>query len=134
MALPLIPEKLPLNRDSDGVMRVGGTRVSPDTVVAAFLEGATSEEIAQQYPSLDLADVYSVISYYLRHRDEVHGYLQNRQASASRVRQENEARFDPSGIRERLLARRAQEGCTRSVPDKAAEQNLASPQLITWLH
>jgi hypothetical protein len=81
-----------------------------DSVVAAFLEGATSEEIAQQYPSLDLADVYAVISYYLRHRDEVHIYLQDRQALASRVRQENESRFDPSGVRDRLIARRAQQG------------------------
>src|SRR4051794_10275690 len=89
MPLSLILEKPPLDRDADGVIRVGGTRVPLDSVVAAFLEGATSEEIAQQYPSLDLADVYAVISYYLRHRDEVQVYLQDRQALASRVRQEN---------------------------------------------
>jgi uncharacterized protein (DUF433 family) len=116
MPLALIPEKLPLDQDADGVIRVGGTRVSLDSVVAAFLEGATSEEIAQQYPSLDLADVYSVISYYLRHRDEVHVYLQARQALASKVREENEARFDPSGVRDRLLARRAQKETQADAP------------------
>lgn len=51
--------------------RVGGTRVTLDTLVAAFEQGATTEEIAQQYPSPGLADVYSVIGYYLRRRDEV---------------------------------------------------------------
>lgn len=110
MFLSLIPQGLPLDRDANGVIRVGGTRVSLDSVVTAFLEGATSEEIAQQYPSLELADVYAVISYYLRHRDEVHVYLQERQGLALRVQQENESRFDPSGVRDRLLARRTRQG------------------------
>lgn len=42
-------------KDADGVVRVAGTRVTLDTVVAAFEEGATAEEIAQQYPSLAFA-------------------------------------------------------------------------------
>lgn len=41
------------------------------TLVAAFKQGATAEEIAQQYQSLGLADVYSVIGCYLRRRDEL---------------------------------------------------------------
>ncbi|OHB72312.1 MAG: hypothetical protein A2W23_08550 [Planctomycetes bacterium RBG_16_43_13] len=77
-----------------------------DTVVAAFNEGATAEEIVQQYPLLQLADVYSVISYYLRNHSEVEAYLQKRQQQAEGIRKQNEARFDPHGIRERLLARR----------------------------
>jgi uncharacterized protein (DUF433 family) len=90
------------------VMRVGGTRVTLDTVVAAFNEGATAEEIAQQYPTLSLADIYAVIGYYLRRRDEVESYLLKRRELAEAVRQENEARFNPVGVRERLLARRNQ--------------------------
>ena len=85
-------------------MRVGGTRVTLDTVVAAFLEGATAEEIA--YPVLALADVYAAIGYYLRHRSEVEAYLDQRRQAGERVRGENAARFDPAGIRARLLARR----------------------------
>ena len=53
-----------------------------------------------------LADVYSVITYYLRHQSDVGAYLQKRQQQAATVRQENERRFPPSGVRERLLARR----------------------------
>ena len=52
MSLMVMPEPVPLAADRDGVMRVGGTRVTLDTVVAAFREGATAEEITQQYPSL----------------------------------------------------------------------------------
>lgn len=107
MTFPILTETVPLVTDVEGVIRVGKTRVTLDTVISAFLEGATAEEIVHQYPSLDLADVYSVIAYYLRRRAEVEDYLQRRQAQAEKIRRDNEARFDPSGIRERLLARRA---------------------------
>jgi uncharacterized protein (DUF433 family) len=106
MLLEIAPEPVPLTTDRDGVVRVGSTRVPLDTVVAAFHTGATAEEIAEQYPTLDLVDIYAVIAYYLRHRGEVEEYLRVRERDAVEVRAENEARFDPVGIRERLLARR----------------------------
>ena len=107
MNLSPSPEVVPLAVNADGVMRIGNTRVTLDTVIAAFAEGATAEEIVQQYPSLHLADVYSVIGYYLRHTAEVAAYLEHRGAQQDIVRQQNEARFDPHGVRERLLLRRA---------------------------
>ncbi len=107
MTLSVSTERIPLNTDADGVVRVGGTRVTLDTIVGAFEEGATAEEIAQQYSSLSLADVYAVIGYYLRRQTEVKEYLRQRRQQADEVRKQNEARFDPHGVRERLLARRA---------------------------
>lgn len=110
MLLPLdqaaVTEAVPIRADADGVVRVAGTRVTLDTVVVAFKEGATAEEIAQQYPSVGLADVYAVIGYYLRQKEKVEAYLEQRRTQAEGVRRENERRFDPQGIRERLLARR----------------------------
>jgi uncharacterized protein (DUF433 family) len=100
------PERVPIQTDTDGVIRVGGTRVTLDTLIAAFDAGATAEEIAQQYDSVALADVYSVIGYYLRHQSEVRAYLAERQKQAAQSRQEDERRFNPEGVRERLLARR----------------------------
>jgi uncharacterized protein (DUF433 family) len=110
MSLVVAPELVPLKTDPDGVLRVGMTRVTLDTVVYAFSDGATAEEIVLQYPSLDLGDVYSVIGYYLRRRSEVDAYLRDREQEAARVRQDNETRFDPVGVRDRLLARRARQG------------------------
>jgi len=107
MVLSSTTEVIPLETDANGVVRVGQTRVTLDTVIAAFSEGATAEEIVQQYPSLNLADVYHVIGYYLRRPAEVQAYLQQRQAQAESVRQQNESRFDPQGVRDRLLARRS---------------------------
>lgn len=107
MTLSIASEPLPLEADTDGVVRVGNTRITLDTVVAAFHDGATAEEITQQYPALFLADVYAVIAYYLRRHVEVDAYLQQRQQQADAIRQQNEAHFDPTGIRARLLARQA---------------------------
>ena len=100
------PEPVPLAPDADGVVRVGGTRITLDVVTRAFDEGASPEEVAQRHPSLSLADVYSVFTYYLRHRAEVRAYLLERQKSSEEVRLQNEQRFPPKGVRERLLTRR----------------------------
>jgi len=93
-----------MKADKNGVIRVGRTRVTLDTLVQAFADGATAEEIVQQYPALELADVYAVIAYYLRNTSQVEAYLSQRRQHADQVRQEMETRFDPAGIRQRLLA------------------------------
>ncbi|MBI4325241.1 MAG: DUF433 domain-containing protein [Chloroflexi bacterium] len=98
-------QPVPLVPDPDGVIRVADTRVTLDTVAEAFHEGATAEEVVQQYPSLSLADVYSVFGYVLRHWTEVAAYLDQRAEQRAGVRRENERRFAPTGLRARLLAR-----------------------------
>jgi len=96
---------VPLSLDEAGVFRVAETRVSLDSVIYAFEEGATPVEIVQQYPTLDLAAIYSVIGYYLQNRAEVQEYLEQRKIQRREVRDEIETRFNPNGLRERLLAR-----------------------------
>lgn len=100
-------ESVPLATGADRVIRVGGTRVTLDTLAEAFEQGATAEEIAQQYPSLALGDIYSVLGHLLRHPAEVAAYLAGRDRQRAAVRQENEQRSRPNGVRARLLARRA---------------------------
>lgn len=97
---------VPLSADEAGVLRVAGTRVSLDSVVYAFDEGATPEEIAQDFPSLELATIYSVIGYYLQNRAEVEEYLEQRKAQRDELKAEVESRFNPQGLRERLSARK----------------------------
>jgi uncharacterized protein (DUF433 family) len=105
MTLTISLEPAPIKTDTCGVVRVAETRVTLDTVVTAFLEGCTPEEIKEQYPSLQLSDIYLVIGYYLRHKDEVHTYLAERQYQSAKIQREAEQRFNPTGIRARLLAR-----------------------------
>jgi uncharacterized protein (DUF433 family) len=106
MTLEIQLEPLPLSVDESGAVRVADTRVTLDTIMAAFEEGATAEGIAQQYPSLQLADIYAIIGFYLHQRPSVEVYLQGRRQQAHAVRVENEARSNPPGIRERLLTPR----------------------------
>ena len=97
---------VPLSMDHAGVLRVNGTRVSLDSVIFAFNDGSTPEEIAQQYTTLNLADIYAVISYYLQNQAEVSEYLERRKMQRVEVKKEVESQFDPQGIRNRLLARK----------------------------
>jgi uncharacterized protein (DUF433 family) len=58
-------ETIPMTTGADGVIRVSGTRVTLDSILLAFNEGATPEEIARQYPTVPLADIYHLIGYSL---------------------------------------------------------------------
>lgn len=98
-----------MKMENEGVIRIGDTRVRLDTVIHAFNEGHTAEEIVSQYPVLKLADVYAVIAYYLNNRADVDAYLQSRANVAAEVRREIEARPEYKAFRERLLARRQQQ-------------------------
>jgi uncharacterized protein (DUF433 family) len=99
-------ETMPLVTGSDGVIRMSGSRVTLGTVIAAFRDGATPEEIAQQYPSIPLGDLYEVIGYYLRHEADLSSYLRDRLRNSEQTRTNNETRWSADGIRSRLLARR----------------------------
>jgi hypothetical protein len=55
---------------------------------------------------LDLADVYAVIAYYLRHRDEVRAYLKRREEEAEALRAKIEA-DRPRVARAELLGRQS---------------------------
>lgn len=102
----LLAQPPPLTVDMDGVVRVGGTRVTLDTVVGAFQDGCTAEEIVMKYPSLDLKHVYGTIAYYLSNRADVNAYLAQREVEARVVRTEVALRHASLDIRERLLARK----------------------------
>jgi uncharacterized protein (DUF433 family) len=109
MVLSIAAEVAPLKENDDGVILVSGTRVTLDTVVAVFNQGVTAEEIVYRYPSLNLADVYATIAFYLKHQSEVEAYLQQRQQRSQEIREMNQARFDPQGLRDRLLARKTEQ-------------------------
>jgi len=100
-------EAPPLCEGPDGAMRVGDSRVLLELVIQAFQDGATPETIVQQYSTLKLPDVYAVIAYYLRHRNDVERYLAARETQAADVQQRVERRQrDLSDIRARLQAHR----------------------------
>jgi uncharacterized protein (DUF433 family) len=105
-SLTAAPPPPPLRLDMSDVLCVGQTRVRLDTVIFAFNSGCTPEAILEDFPTLNLPDIYAVITYYLRHRELIDAYLEERQKYAKKVRQEIEAIQPTNDLKERLLARR----------------------------
>ncbi len=108
MPLQVTDLPVPLRTDDSGVLRVGNTRVTLDSVVTAYMSGSNTEQIADDFSTLDLADIHAVISYYLRHTREVAEYLSKERQAADTVRGQIKSIVAPPGLRQRLLARRAQ--------------------------
>jgi uncharacterized protein (DUF433 family) len=59
----------------EGVYRVGGTRVSLDSLVYLFREGVSAEGMVESYPALTLEQVHGALAFYLANRAEVDAYL-----------------------------------------------------------
>ncbi|MEJ2646666.1 MAG: DUF433 domain-containing protein [Gammaproteobacteria bacterium] len=57
------------------MIRVGQTRVTLESIISLFEQGAGAEEIALRYDVLDLHDIYATLSHFLGHRDEMRQYL-----------------------------------------------------------
>jgi uncharacterized protein (DUF433 family) len=119
MAVTIQTDPIPLRVDEHGVIRVGNSQVLLDLVIREFNNGAEPEAIAHGYPTLDLADVYGVIAYYLRHRKDIDDYLRTRRQEAEKLRQEIEAK-QPSRVelRAKLLARKAQMELAHASPSE----------------
>ena len=90
--------------ERNGGYYVAGTRVSLDSIVQCFVDGLSPEAILGEFESLNLAQVYGAITYYLENQAAVDAY---------RIRQEQ--RFEamrraaeplPDDLRHRLEAAR----------------------------
>jgi uncharacterized protein (DUF433 family) len=105
--LLLSDQPVPLWTDDGGVIRIANTRVSFDSVVCAYQQGATVEQIYEDFPTLDLADIHFVIAYYLRHPEDVNEYLAQQRDNSEKLRAQIESDPGTQLIRSRLLERRA---------------------------
>ena len=101
---PFVAEAVPLAADSGGGYLMRNTRIPFDTVIYAYLDGASPEQIVSSYDTLALADVYAAVAYYWRNKDRVHEYLAARQKASVEKQHEDAARFPGNGAWERLQA------------------------------
>ena len=107
MTLPAVV--VPIRTDENGTIRVANTRVTLDVVLARFQQGRTPEQIQEGFPTLNLADIYAVITYYLNNQDEVNAYLHEQHEEAEQLRREIEAKQPQSQqLRAKLLAHQDQ--------------------------
>lgn len=96
----------PVRRDKYGVLRVGNTRISLDSVVRLFNEGSDAAEIQYNYDTLSLAQIYGAISYYLHNKKSIDAYLKRREKEIEDLREQTRREFPPKITREMLLARK----------------------------
>ena len=62
-------------KKTEGVYRVGDTRVSLDSLVYLFREGMSTESMVESYPALTLEAVHGALAFYLANENEIDAYI-----------------------------------------------------------
>src|SRR5260221_558185 len=88
---------VPLRADPHGVLRVGKSRVLLELVLHKFKAGATPEAIVQSFDTLELADVYAILSRYLAAPKPFDEYLRLRDEAGAKTRRKIEEHQGPQG-------------------------------------
>jgi uncharacterized protein (DUF433 family) len=86
-------------------IRVRGTRVGIEVVLAEYRIGRTAEEIALNYPALSPEQVHACITYYLHNRPAIDQYLARWREFGVRERSAQEAKLPELLVRLREMAR-----------------------------
>lgn len=76
-------------RKSEGVFRVGDSRVSLDSLVYLFREGMSTESMVESYPALTLEEVHGALAFYLGNQKEIDTYLADGQRVAQSQHQQS---------------------------------------------
>ena len=71
--------------ERNGGLYVVGTRVSLDSIVIRFQEGAPPEKIVQSFPTLKLPQAYGAIAYYLENQQMINEYIAEGQRELERT-------------------------------------------------
>jgi hypothetical protein len=104
---------VPLWEEPPGVFRVGKSRVLLELIIRAFQHGETPEGIVRSYRSLELADVYAVISRYLAKPAPFDEYLRRCDEEAEAVRRKLESAGMTGCVsKEEMLTRSDAKGLT----------------------
>jgi uncharacterized protein (DUF433 family) len=96
-----------LTQDDDGTLRLQGSRVTVDALIAAYRRGDTPDQIHEGFPSLSVDEIQKAIDWYLANRNDVDNYLKDRVVQAESMRRCIESRPDQAALREMLRERRS---------------------------
>ena len=99
------PLETPIGWMANGAARVVGTRVPLELVLWSYKQEMRPEEIVERYPTLQLADVYAALAYYLRNTEEMDAYLREAEEAGEQAYVEWQATNPDPGFRERVRAR-----------------------------
>jgi uncharacterized protein (DUF433 family) len=96
---------VPVYVNEHGSIRFKNSRITLDSVVYAYREGATAEEIIEMYDTLQLADVHAAIAYYLNNREMIDEYLRQGEEDFERKRLEAQATPEYQAFLKKLMSR-----------------------------
>ncbi|MGK7944206.1 MAG: DUF433 domain-containing protein [Microcystaceae cyanobacterium] len=92
-------------------IRIKGSRIGIESVLYEYIyRGKTPEEIAQQFETITLEQVYATILYYLHNKEEVSTYLADWIEFGYQQRQEQKQ--NPSPTRQRFRQMKAASRCS----------------------
>lgn len=85
------------------VIRLKGHRIGLEHVIERYHEGYSAEQIALDFPGVELEQIYATFVYYLHNRVEVDAYLERVNIEVQRRMREYDAQ-PPSVLIQRLRA------------------------------
>lgn len=85
-------------------VRVKGTRIGLEIVLAEYLNGRTAEEIALNYPALSLEQIHASIAYFLHNRAAMESYLARWRTFGTEARAAQERSLPKVVVRLREIA------------------------------
>ena len=89
---------------TDDDIRIKGTRVGIESVLYDYIyRNQTAEQIAENFPSLEIEQVYATILYYLNNRESVEKYLLDWLNFSQKMRENQEQNLPPVILRLRKL-------------------------------
>lgn len=69
-----------------GRLRIDGTRLTVNQIVAMYRSGDSAEQIAAQYPHIDVGQIYAALAYYHANRSEVEQELADELSESERLK------------------------------------------------
>lgn len=103
---------------TDGAYKITDSRVSLDSVVYAWRDGASPETIREMFPVLTLEEVYGAVAFYLANQEAVDEHLLQAQAEYEinrRESRENLRRTKPELYRRLMAAKELKAKAAKAV-------------------
>jgi hypothetical protein len=98
---------------ADDIIRVKGHRIGLEHIVERYQAGLSPEQIALDFPGVDLTTIYNIIAYYLHNQELVDSYLTRVNARAEAAYKAWAAQ-PPSAVALRMRALKAARNHTSS--------------------
>ncbi len=89
---------------ADDDIRIKGTRVGIESVLYDYVyRNQTAEQIAENFPSVELEQIYATILYYLNDRERVEQYLLDWMSFSRKMREVQKKNLPPVVLRLRKI-------------------------------